>query len=100
MRNKNNNFVATVRFDLLDPDLGNYRISIHLAANYRGKGLGTKIIRDTTQKLLQDYQVKKISAFIKEDNIPSIKSFEKAAYVYVGKSVQHDSTCIEMQYQR
>lgn len=91
-------FIGYVRFDP-EGDL-EHRISIHLVDSFRGKGLGKKIIEQATSQAINNGLTKTINAYIKEENVPSLKSFEKAGYGHAGKTVKHDVTCIVMKYQK
>jgi len=89
-------FVGYVRFDP-EGEL-KHRISIHLRAHYRGKGLGKTIIEQATELAISHGLTATVYAYIKEENVPSLKSFEKAGYLYAGKTVKHNVPCIVMQY--
>ena len=65
-------FIAQVRFDKKEKVV----ISISITKPFRGKGMASKIIKECSQKS----RFKKISAFIKDENIASQKSFLKAGY--------------------
>lgn len=67
-----NNFMGYVRLDK-DED---WVLTIHLMSEYRGKGFGKKILK-TICTLNND---KCIIALVKENNLPSVKSFEKANF--------------------
>jgi len=90
-------FIGYVRFDPED-DAYEYRISIHLTDRYRGKGFGKKIIEQATQQVLNNGLAKTVIAYIKEENVPSLKSFEKAGYIHAGKTIKHDISCWVMKY--
>ena len=66
-------FAAQIRFNKEDEG---FVISVSIDKNFRGKGLGAKIIEAATKKL-NNYPV---IAYVKTDNIPSQKSFIKAGY--------------------
>ena len=79
-----NNFYGLVRFDI---DLINKVaiIGISLKENVRGIGLSSFVINKAVSKLLKIKSVKLIKAFIKDENIPSIKAFEEANFVFLDK---------------
>ena len=64
--------IAQVRFDKKQETI----ISISITEAFRGKGLASKII----QKSSAESQLKKIIAYVKEDNLVSQKAFLKAGY--------------------
>lgn len=68
------NFIAQVRFE---KENGNVFISLSILKSCRGKGLGTKIIKECTKKS----NFKKVYALIKSSNIQSQKAFIKAGYI-------------------
>lgn len=75
-----NGFYGLVRFDI-DPINKVAIIGISLKKNIRGIGLSSFIINKAVNELLKIKSAKLIKAFIKDENIPSIKSFEKAKFV-------------------
>lgn len=91
------NFIGQVRFDKnLDQNL--YTISISLAQDYRGKGLGTKIIKKASKELSQEKSSAKIYAFVKNSNHSSIKSFIKAGYRIVDTQNINNNLCVRLVY--
>lgn len=57
--------------------------SVILNQLFRGKGLGTELIRDGTKIYTQNHpHIHCIEAVIKKDNIPSQKAFQKAGYIH------------------
>ena len=70
----NNDNVGTIR---LDKDGEELIISYSIDKNYRGRGLGTKVL-DAIKKEMQELT---LVGFVKKENIPSIKAFEKAGYI-------------------
>jgi len=99
IKSRTQDFIGYVRFDP-EQDLHEYRIAIHLASQYRGRGLGKKIITQVTRDVFDKRGVKKINAYIKKENIASYKSFEQADYVCVGTTVKHDVSCTVMEYEK
>nr|WP_294572348.1 GNAT family N-acetyltransferase [uncultured Romboutsia sp.] len=70
----NNDNVGTIR---LDKDADESIISYSIDKNYRGRGIGTKVL-DVIKKEMQELT---LVGFVKKENIPSIKAFEKAGYI-------------------
>ena len=81
--------VAFIRIENI-PD--NTVIGVLLDEQIRGKGLSSTILKDVTNKYFSEYSGA-ITAFIKKDNIASIKGFEKAGFKYIEDSVINDSKC-------
>jgi len=75
-----NKFYGLVRFDI-DPINKFAIIGISLKKNTRGIGLSPIIIDKAVNELLKIKSIKLIKAYIKNENIPSNKSFEKAKFV-------------------
>lgn len=76
-------FAGQVRFDIT-PERKQVVISIGLEKNKRGLGLSPFIINKSIKELLQKRNdVKVIKAYIKDGNIPSIKSFERAGFKFL-----------------
>lgn len=57
-------------------------ISISVAKEMRGHGLGSRIIQLASQYIFDAFPVELIHAYIKPENQTSITSFKKAGYVY------------------
>lgn len=75
-----NKFYGLVRFDI-DSINKIAIIGISLKENIRGIDLASIIINKAVNELSKIKRVKLIKAYIKNENIPSIKSFEKAKFV-------------------
>ncbi len=82
-------FIASVRFDLVEEN--QFLIGIQIAEKFRGRGLASRIIIDTTAKLFAEKKPKKIIAHIKTDNVGSLKSFLKSGYKITDKSQKNNS---------
>lgn len=82
IKTKTNDFVGCTRFDkdFSEKKKFEYVMTIHLVEDFRGKGLGSKLIKKTSKMLFEDYDALKIYACIKHDNVISLKSFLKADY--------------------
>lgn len=75
IEDKNNNFIGQVRFDTEEEAI----ISISIAESFRGRHLAPAIIKACSAKC----GLKTVFAYIKKNNAPSIKAFEKAGYQYL-----------------
>lgn len=73
------NPIGQVRFDMMNNE-ENASISISIGKGYRGKGWSSKLITMAVENLFQRTRVEKIHAFIKSDNLASIRAFEKAQF--------------------
>ncbi len=68
---------AFIRIDLSEKE---NIIGITLHKNYRGKGLSALFLKQTIKDFKRRHPHKIITAYIKNENIPSIKTFEKAGF--------------------
>ena len=80
--------IGVVRFDLS----GHVVIGVNVAPSERGKGFGTELIRRGCEVFWQS-QDADIFAYIKDTNIASIKSFEKAGFKIVKQTQYMDIPC-------
>ena len=75
-------FVGQVKFNIYN---SNATISLSLKVSHRGKGTGTMIISESVEYLINmRKEMSDIIAYIKNVNIASIRSFEKAGFVNMG----------------
>nr|WP_307774611.1 GNAT family N-acetyltransferase [uncultured Cetobacterium sp.] len=78
-------FLGSVKFEL-EEDFEGAEISIYLAKNIRGRGYSTTIVNASIEELrFETPQLKYIVAYILEENIQSIKCFEKAGFKLKGQ---------------
>jgi len=73
---QDNEEVGLIRLDKTGDE---WIISVNLEKKFRGMGLAVRMIEIATEHILQQ-DLKSIAAFIKPDNIASIKVFQKAGY--------------------
>jgi len=73
--------LGLVRFDLAGDEA---IISINLDPNMRGRGLAGFIIIRTVDELFKRYNISRVSAFIKPQNLRSAKAFERAGFSIIG----------------
>ena len=88
--------MGQIRFDTLD---GETIVSASLGSEYRGCGLGEELIRKGCQAFIGETRVKKIRALIKENNLGSIRAFEKAGFNSGDKVVHKGFKSVTMQYE-
>ena len=79
---KLNKFYGQIRFDI-NPRSNEATISVSLKNNIRGLGLSSFIIDKSVNELVKIKSVKLIKAYIKEENIASIKAFERANFKFL-----------------
>ncbi len=73
VENRDGEFIAQVRFDKKYDEVV---ISLSIVESHRGMGLGEQIIK----KCVKMSGINKLSAYIFDKNIASIKSFERAGF--------------------
>ena len=83
--------IAQTRYDLggngTALDGSDAEVSIAVAKDFRGKGLGTEILKKTAEKFWETFpEIKTIRAFINLGNEASVRSFSKAGYRLIGQS--------------
>lgn len=103
---KNGSRIGYLRFRLPPQDISKDRkeceISINLSSEYRGHGLSKSILKDIT-KWVYDQSFDDIYAYVKENNVASLRAFESAGYVKEGKTEINihgkDESVIRFHYQ-
>jgi RimJ/RimL family protein N-acetyltransferase len=73
--------IGVVRFDFRDNDA---TISIAVSPPFRGKGLGSKIIANSTDELARGHPGARAIAWVRADNVASLRAFARAGYVRTG----------------
>ncbi len=88
--------VGQVRFDCLEK--GNVaEVSASVSEEFRGRGYGTKILELGSAACFNDFpSVLSIRASIRLDNQASLRTFEKAGYVFEERSEYEDFPCINL----
>ena len=69
------------RYDL--QAIGVYDVSINLNPAFRGKGYATRLLVKSIEYLRGEREVARIFAMLKKVNIPSMKTFAGAGFVYL-----------------
>jgi len=76
-----------VRFDVTSQQ-GGAVVNISLKKNMRGLGLSPVVINESTEKLMKLREdVKLIRAYVKAENIASMKAFEKAGFKFLESTI-------------
>lgn len=90
---KTGDFIGQVRFDIKGE---NAIINISICSEFRGLGLSSSIVNETSRLIfLERDEVKVLYAYIKPSNIASVKCFLKCGYLYV-EDTQLDSVKFEV----
>lgn len=76
-----NNFIGQVKFEI--KNLEEATISISIEKSCRGRGLAGILLMRGIQRIYEEKKnIKRIDAYIKPNNIASLKSFIKAGFLY------------------
>lgn len=70
-------------------------ISFSLSPDYRGKGYGTLILSECLKYIKSNLGYHEVIAWIKQENIPSIKTFEKAGFKLEGEDEIKEIKCFK-----
>lgn len=84
--------ISYIRFEKEEND--EYIVSIAISEKFRGKGLGSWFLKATSSEVINKKRINKINAFIKPENITSIKTFKKAGYV----EIDNNSEKVRLEY--
>lgn len=68
-------------------------IGISIATAYRGKGYSSAGLMITSIYAKKYFSFSILTAYIRKDNIASIKAFEKAGYIYIGEYTINNVLC-------
>jgi RimJ/RimL family protein N-acetyltransferase len=67
-----------VRFS--STDVGDCAVSIYLLPPFPGRGLGVRVLGEACERAFHELDVTRVLAFIRDDNLRSIKAFRKAGF--------------------
>ena len=84
--------VGQVRFDLD----GEAEVSVSTAASSRGKGHGSSLLSLASAELIRCTGVKRITAYIRPENLASQRAFAKAGYALAGKTQIKGQNAVKM----
>lgn len=78
--NSSDEFMGQVRFDIKD---NHAVVNISLTKEFRGKGFGTSLLISASFRcFIEKPGVEYILGYVKSNNVPSMKSFLRSAYVF------------------
>ena len=87
------NFIGSVRFE---KDIDNkFIISIQIHKNFRGKGLGKKLLQNAIKKLFNHKENPIIIAKIKSNNLSSIKIFSDSNFKIIENNQKEQFIVLE-----
>ena len=79
------NKVGVVRYD---NDGAEIEVSINLNPKIRGKSFGQKLLTKSESFIPPNWRMLKLLAEIKEENIASIKTFERSGYTFIENNIR------------
>ncbi len=86
---KNNDPIGVVRFETTNQTI----IGITVASKMRGKGFGSEILKMACSKFLENSK-NDIFAYIKKDNVSSLKAFQKAGFTFYKEAIYQNTACV------
>lgn len=92
------NFIGQVRFDEVQDK--EFVIGISINKSFRGKGLGSLIIKVSSDKIIKENNANKIYAYIKKENNASLKSFLRADYIIDNEEIINGIKASKLKYER
>lgn len=94
---RNGDPVGMVRYQM---DGAHAILSINLAAEFRGKGFGRKLLFLATDELFRTSRVSSIDAFVRLSNEPSVRLFEGAGFRSLGVETVHGDQALHYVFDR
>ena len=88
--------IGQIRFDARAD--GDSEIDLSIAKAWRGRGLAVSLIRQAAQLLLNGGGHARLHAFVKPENVASVKAFEKAGFKRVGIEQVQGNAAIHLIY--
>jgi len=85
--------VGLVRTDTIGNEA---EISISIGSDFRGQGFGAEALRLASERLFRDTDVKRINAYIKQENTASILAFTEANYKEIGVEIVKGHPSLQM----
>ena len=87
-----------IRFDLRSD--GEAELNISLARDKRGKGLGVRVIEAGVRELFVSTPCTRVHAFVKPENVASVRVFTEADFVRVGVEPVRGNDAVHFVYDR
>jgi UDP-2,4-diacetamido-2,4,6-trideoxy-beta-L-altropyranose hydrolase len=84
--------IGLVRFDRSSD--GRLDVGVSVAAGFRGRGFGTELIRQGLRRISFLFPRQPAHAWIKAENLTSIRAFEQAGFELVGKEIVKGSKAL------
>jgi UDP-2,4-diacetamido-2,4,6-trideoxy-beta-L-altropyranose hydrolase len=88
--------VGVIRFERRDS--GEAIVSINIAPDERGRGLGAEALRQGCTRVFEEDAVSSVIAYIKSDNVASMRTFSQAGFTDIGPTRVRDAQAVTMQW--
>ena len=85
----NNEFAGNINCQNINLTMLNAELGYNIISTMRGRGIATQAVKWVTRNIFEQTPIRKLIAFVHEENIPSIKVLEKAGYRREGLLREH-----------
>jgi RimJ/RimL family protein N-acetyltransferase len=93
--NSDDNPIGVVRFEGIE----NTIIAVTVAPGHRGMGLGAEIINRACNKFWESNN-SDILAYVKKENVASLRAFEKAGFILIGNDIVNQGECLILKVEK
>ncbi|MDA8162360.1 MAG: UDP-2,4-diacetamido-2,4,6-trideoxy-beta-L-altropyranose hydrolase [Desulfobacteraceae bacterium] len=90
--------IGQIRFDIVGD--GGAVISISIDAALRGLGLGKRLLIQACRGFFSEYDVKYVDAFVRSENVPSLRAFAGAGFRKLSDGLQNGFSAVTMRLER
>lgn len=90
--------IGQVRFDPVSPEV--FQISLSVDPDYRNQGLGVEILKMAVLQIFQNPTILAISAWIKPENLASIRTFEMVQFSKIGTEYNNGYPALHYQFKK
>lgn len=90
--------IGQVRFDPISTEMTQISLSVDL--HYRNQGLGVEILKAAVQQIFRDSKILAISAWIKPENLVSIRTFEMVQFSKIGTEYNNGHPALHYQFKK
>ncbi len=97
-KTKDNQLIGSLRFDKKEKNC--FVISIQISKNFRGRGFSKRIIIKGIKNLSLKNKNPSITAYIKKDNIKSLRAFISAGFILLGQEFIKNNMSYVLRYEK